>query len=210
MPAAPRDHLPSARRQRRQRPLVRALDAQRLRRHQPARRLLTAAHHGQRHVRERPRGLDLARGRVDPVHLRMQVGPQQLLRHRQHAAEHLGQTALVALEQLAVARMRGLDQHQARDFAGEPPREQLGVQAPQRMAHQQVRRREFQRGEQLAQAVDHDGAGLRQQRHAASADAEAVPGEHAGDLPDVGIQAPPALQRHARAIEQHQRGRALA
>lgn len=210
MPAAPRDHLPPARRQRRQRLLVRALGAQRLRRHQPARRLLSAAHHGQRHGRERPRRFHLARGRVDPVHLRIQVGPQQLLRHRQHAAEHLGQAAFVALEPFAVARMRGLDQHRAGDLAREPPREQLRVQAAQRVADQQIRRRESQRAQQLAQAVDDHRAGLRQHRLAAAPHAEAVPREHAADLLDVGIEAPPALERDARAIEQHQRGRALA
>ena len=210
VPAAPRHHLPPARRQRRQRPVVRALGTQRLRRHQPARRLLPAAHHRQRHRRERPRRLDLARRRIDPVHLRIQVGPQQLLRHRQHAAEHLGQAALLALEPFAVARMRGLDQHRARDISREAAREQLRMQAAQRMGDQQVRRREFQRGEQLAQAVDHHRARLRQHRRAAAAHAEAVPGEHAADRLDVGIEAPPALERDARAIEQHQRGHALA
>lgn len=210
MPAAPRHHLPPARRQRRQGPVVRALGAQFLRRHQPARRLLPAAHHRQRHGRERSRGLDLARGGVDPVHLRIQVGPQQLLRNREHAAEHLRQPALMALEPLAVARMRGLDQHHARDLARKAPREQLRVQAAQRMADQQVRRRKLQRDQQFAQAVDDHRAGLRQHGLAAAAHAEAVPCEHAGCFLDVGIEATPALERDARAIEQHQRGRALA
>jgi len=210
MPAAPRDHLPPARRQRRQRLLVRALGAQRFRRHQPARRLLPAAHHGQRHGRERLRGLDLARGRVDPVHLRLQVGAQQLLRHRQHAAEHLGQPALVALEPLAVSRVRGFDQHHARDVSRKSPCEQLRVKPAERMADQQIGRRQLQRTQQLAQAVDDHRAGLRQHRLAAAADAEPVPREHAADLLDVGIEAPPAFERHARAIEQDERGRALA
>ena len=210
MPAALRDHLPPARRQRGQGELVLALDPRLLGPRQPARRHLTAGHDRQRHGRERTGRLDLARGGVDPVHLRMQVGAEHALRHRQQPTQHLGEPAFVPLEPLAVARMGGLDQHRAGHLVREAAREQLRVQPAQRMAHQQVRRRQRQRGEQLAQAVHHHGAGLRQQGPAAAGHAEAVPGQHAAERLDRRVEPPPALQRHAGAVEQHQRGEALA
>ncbi len=207
MAAAARQHVPAARRQPHQRLLPRAAGLQFPVIGQPARRRLPAGDHGQRHGRKGTGGFHLARGRVDPVHLRVQVAAEQLLRRRQEVLQHLGQVPFVPLEPLAVARVRGFDQHHARHVRGEAPGEQLRVQAAERMAYQQVRRRDVQRGEQFAHAVDDDRAGLRQARRAAGARAEAVEREHPASRLDARVEPAPAFQQHARAVEQHERRR---
>jgi len=73
------------------------------------------------------------------IDLRMQIGLEQPLRQREQFRQRAGELGLVLLQHFAVARMRGLQEQHSRSLLRIKPREEVGVQATQRMPHQHIR-----------------------------------------------------------------------